>query len=212
VTTTELRAIEEAFKTPLDVRYIDGRNWELLSELLYASPRIVVHIPAGFVTDFASIPRIAWRVISPTDYHIGKPAVVHDWLYRNPGITVTKEFADNELREAMKCLDRGGNTRWCTTRCVCSGRGHSRPGRRMEGKLTPDVLQGAVKKHLDTLPKDQVSVGGTATTDGDAGVILQGNRDIGKPGGWVWTGEAAWWRKAGGSIATFFTWTPRDPK
>jgi hypothetical protein len=82
----------------------------------------------------------------------------------------------------------------------------------MEGKLTPDVLQGAVKKHLDTLPKDQVSVGGTATTDGDAGVILQGNRDIGKPGGWVWTGEAAWWRKAGGSIATFFTWTPRDPK
>lgn len=39
-------------------------------------------IPKNFVTDLASIPRIAWPVISPFHSSLIAPAIVHDWFYR----------------------------------------------------------------------------------------------------------------------------------
>lgn len=94
----------DSFLTPLDVRYLDGTDWEVLSEFVYESPRMMLRIPKGFTTDFGSIPRFFWRVLSPTDRHLGKPAVVHDYLYRNPWFDIDRAGADYELREAMKCL------------------------------------------------------------------------------------------------------------
>ncbi|MBI3149219.1 MAG: DUF1353 domain-containing protein [Betaproteobacteria bacterium] len=41
-------------------------------------PAVVV--PAGFVTDLASIPRVFWSVL-PTDGAYTFPAIVHDYLY-----------------------------------------------------------------------------------------------------------------------------------
>jgi len=40
----------------------------------------IIYIPVGFITDFASIPRIFWPFISPIDEH-GKAAVIHDYMY-----------------------------------------------------------------------------------------------------------------------------------
>ena len=37
-------------------------------------------IPAGFITDGASIPRLLWPLFSPTGKHM-RAAVVHDYLY-----------------------------------------------------------------------------------------------------------------------------------
>ena len=70
--------------TPLD----DGRKWRLIRTFRYhvgsLGSGVVITIPAGFVTDFASSPRIFWPVLSPWGKW-GKAAVVHDLLYQRQG-------------------------------------------------------------------------------------------------------------------------------
>lgn len=58
----------------------------------------VVTIPAGFETDFASIPRLFW-VIYPAQWKPYRDAsLVHDYLYMTPDTGVTRAFADYEFR------------------------------------------------------------------------------------------------------------------
>lgn len=40
---------------------------------------IVIEVPAGYRTDFATIPRLFWRVLPPYGRY-GKAAVIHDYL------------------------------------------------------------------------------------------------------------------------------------
>ena len=47
------------FLTELDVKLIGDSQWELVKPLTFKSSRIgVVTVPAGYVTDFASVPRL----------------------------------------------------------------------------------------------------------------------------------------------------------
>jgi hypothetical protein len=56
-------------------------------------------VPAGFVTDFASIPRFLWTELSPVgEYKLA--AVMHDYLYWFQ--PCEREEADNLLMIAMK--------------------------------------------------------------------------------------------------------------
>jgi Protein of unknown function (DUF1353) len=64
-----------------------------------------VVVPKGFVTDFASVPRIFWPILPPDDEYL-VPAIVHDWLYWQQ--TVSKERADSVLRNAMEELKVAG--------------------------------------------------------------------------------------------------------
>lgn len=57
-----------------------------------------VSVPAGFVTDFASIPRALWTAL-PRDGDYVWAAVVHDYLYWFQ--TTTKDIADDVLNAAM---------------------------------------------------------------------------------------------------------------
>ena len=66
-----------------------------------------VHVPRGFVTDFASIPRVFWSALRP-DGDYTYPAIVHDFLYwsqRRP-----RETSDRILRSAMKEFGIGAAT------------------------------------------------------------------------------------------------------
>lgn len=102
------------FATSLSVALVSEspRRWRLTAPLLYdtrilppvlgrthqgARPFCIV-VPPGFVTDFASVPRIpvAWLVVGDTAI---APAVVHDWLYTVQ--TCTREQADKIFFEAM---------------------------------------------------------------------------------------------------------------
>ena len=56
-------------------------------------------VPAGFVTDFASINRPLWGLL-PRDGTYGPAAVLHDWLYSS-GV-VTRAQADAIFLEAME--------------------------------------------------------------------------------------------------------------
>lgn len=61
-----------------------------------------VVVPAGFVTDLASIPRVFWAYLSPADDY-AYAAVVHDYLYWEQ--TTSKADADSILNYAMMDLE-----------------------------------------------------------------------------------------------------------
>lgn len=93
------------FNKHLDIRYLDGDNYLLLSdfdfyyfqdtrtgEMIEDINTIDVNeqehfikcwirVPKGFITDFASVPRILHSVLPKTGKY-GKAAVLHDYLYR----------------------------------------------------------------------------------------------------------------------------------
>lgn len=89
-------------------------------ELTYQTgddPKELITVPAGFVTDLASVPRPVWSIYPPDGPWV-KAAVVHDFLYdtggsglwnQSTGITRVAPYsraeADHVLREAM--ADRG---------------------------------------------------------------------------------------------------------
>jgi hypothetical protein len=56
-------------------------------------------VPAGFVADFASIPRSLWTALSPVGEH-ARAAIVHDYLYWFQ--PCEREEADNLLMIAMR--------------------------------------------------------------------------------------------------------------
>lgn len=57
---------------------------ELLHEVSYCNHHLEVQVPVGFHTDFASVPRPFWVLVSPFGIH-GAAAIVHDYLYVNQG-------------------------------------------------------------------------------------------------------------------------------
>ena len=101
------------FYDPLEVEYIDGRRWKVTAEFDYHLGDVngleTVHVPSGFVTDFASIPRLFWNLFPPTGSY-GKAAVIHDWLYQKRIVRngcyrfVERAEADAIFREAMRVL------------------------------------------------------------------------------------------------------------
>ncbi len=78
----------------------DGTNFMLVNQMLYKINRTgqMITVPAGFVTDFASVPWYArWRISVLGKHSIA--AIVHDYLYWEQ--RCTRDEADAILREAM---------------------------------------------------------------------------------------------------------------
>lgn len=93
--------MRSAFLTPLNVKAIDDERWELTTSLVYKSDLLgkTITVPAGFITDFASVPRL------PLAYWLmggvaTKAAVIHDFLYRLGD--VSRKDADKVFAEAME--------------------------------------------------------------------------------------------------------------
>lgn len=101
------------------VNRLSGRvfEWELREPVSYRIVDVpeaeVVNVPPGFATDFASVPRPFWAIISPWGRH-GRAAIVHDFLYQLGGVTDVgaqwmrrppKREADRIFRDAMGVLD-----------------------------------------------------------------------------------------------------------
>jgi hypothetical protein len=66
-----------------------------------------VRVPIGFVTDFASIPRIFWSILPP-DGKYTYPAILHDYLYWTQ--TTSRDVADNILKFGMEDFSVGTAT------------------------------------------------------------------------------------------------------
>ena len=69
-----------------------------------------IEVPAGFVTDFASVHRFWWRWVPPAGNY-APAAVVHDWFYRHPH-GITRFLADALFRDLMASLGVPGWKRW----------------------------------------------------------------------------------------------------
>jgi hypothetical protein len=95
-----------AFPKPLTVTLLDDRKglWRIVGDFPYQSDLLgrTLVVPNGFVTDFASGPRLVQGLLTvATD--AGRPiAVVHDWLYSTQA--VDRATADAVLREGMLAL------------------------------------------------------------------------------------------------------------
>ena len=95
-----------SFTAPLVVEPLeDGKNWRLVEEFEFyfddRDGRKAIKIPAGFVTDFASVPRVFWNILPPWGKY-GKAAVVHDFCYRTG--CVSRKKCDWIFLEGMRVL------------------------------------------------------------------------------------------------------------
>jgi hypothetical protein len=117
------------FLDALVLEYIDGHDWKTVSPFWYVTDVAggdVIHVPAGFVTDFASVPKALWNILPPTGKY-GKAALIHDYCYRTPGIA-SKANADSIFLEAMTALGVGWWTRNTMYRGVRYFGGHNYKG------------------------------------------------------------------------------------
>lgn len=89
------------FVTDLQVELLpNGKTWRLTESLVYDSKLTgALVVPAGFETDFASVPRLplAYLLAGDTAH---KAAVVHDYLYQ--GKLFRRDICDNVFLEAMR--------------------------------------------------------------------------------------------------------------
>lgn len=90
----------------------DGRTWFLREDFGYdvgcEGSGQSIEVPAGFLTDFASVPRLLWWLF-PTWGRYGNAAVIHDFCYWEQ--TLSRRRADQVFLEAMKVLGVGWGTR-----------------------------------------------------------------------------------------------------
>ena len=81
----------------------NGVEWKLHEPLRYeAKNGTVIFVPAGFVTDFASVPQIFWNILPPTGTY-DRAAILHDFCYRNH--LFPRARCDALLNEAMMWLE-----------------------------------------------------------------------------------------------------------
>jgi hypothetical protein len=112
VTTRRIGVKMSSFTTPLVLRYVDGREWEVVEAFEYHvgeyPSQHVIEVEEGFITDFASIPPIFWPILPPTGKY-GKAAVIHDKCYSCK--MCTRRKADDIFLEAMGVLNVGSFTK-----------------------------------------------------------------------------------------------------
>ena len=100
------------FLTKLDVEQVEdtsnqGRGtWRLTKPLVYRSVFLsrILTVSSGFLTDFASVPRIPF-VFDWLGDRGNLAATLHDWMYTAPHPVDTRYVADRVFLEAL--LDQG---------------------------------------------------------------------------------------------------------
>lgn len=101
----------DKFKGDLIVKSVDDRSWQIVEPFYFYfdenKKEEGVVIPSGFITDFASVPRLLWSIYPPTGRY-SKAAVVHDYLYNNgKDMGFDRKFCDKMFLNGMKALDVG---------------------------------------------------------------------------------------------------------
>jgi len=110
------------FTKPLIVKYVGEHDkraiWEIQETFVYYIGSLdsdsFIEVPAGFQTDFATIPKAFWSIFPPTGKYT-KAAVVHDYLTANKGEIImiimngevrlfSKKESDLIFLEAMSVL------------------------------------------------------------------------------------------------------------
>lgn len=88
----------------------NGKTWVLRKRFSYdvgeEGSGETVKVPAGFITDFASVPRVLWTLV-PKWGKYGNAAVIHDYLYWVQPEEYSKDRVDEIFLESMLVLGVG---------------------------------------------------------------------------------------------------------
>lgn len=114
----------------------DDGNWRLTADLVYQSDLInrTITIPAGTLTDLASVPRfpLVYLLAGGTS---NAAAALHDGLYQLHLPGIDRQMADAILREASQASGVPGWRRWMMWAGVRMG-----GGSHWENKATPGKI------------------------------------------------------------------------
>lgn len=84
-----------------------GECWVLVADFHAKVDGMAFTVPAGFVTDGASIPRFLWRLCGhPLETRRFPIAVLHDWLYE-ADLGLTRQQVDDIYRDGLLSLGYG---------------------------------------------------------------------------------------------------------
>ena len=116
-----------SFTTELVVQALSDNKWLVKERFNYnigsADSADAVEVPVGFITDFASIPRILWNILPPWGQY-GKAAVIHDFMYTEHKystfsaegvesfVQIERKQADDIFLQAMEVLGVNWITRY----------------------------------------------------------------------------------------------------
>lgn len=89
------------FETPLQVELQEDRKtWKVLSDFVYNDEKFgLIGVPEGFITDFASVPRIPIIFDLVGDYGHAA-ATLHDYLYKHGKLA--RRDCDNVFYHALR--------------------------------------------------------------------------------------------------------------
>lgn len=113
-----------SFDSELSIRSVGPTTWSLLAPLIWTGTRgDTFTVPVGFTTDFATVPRFLYWLVSPYGAYT-RAAVLHDWLlvslaewWESPDVDITKPPAnsrdtDGIFRRVMEDLGVPWAKRW----------------------------------------------------------------------------------------------------
>jgi hypothetical protein len=95
----------------------DGKNWILLSDIRFSIDNKVYNVPAGFITNFGSIP----SVMRPVFNQMGKSLrafAVHDWIY-SQSVDVLEHQRDCD--KVLYDLSRADGESWVKAKMINKG-------------------------------------------------------------------------------------------
>ena len=81
-------------------------SWETYEPWTAQMNGVAIHIPKGWRTDLASVPRLGWLFISPTDLGGVGPPLIHDFIYRLRGRLDASDFAAPPTKFTRRAADR----------------------------------------------------------------------------------------------------------
>jgi hypothetical protein len=134
-------AAEGTYGGRVVVTPLDARRWRLLEPVAYTGERDHFLVPEGYVTDFASVPRLAVWLI-PTYGRYTAPAILHDYLITDciPTGRITSADTDGLFRRAMRELGVPPVRRWLMWAGVRWGALFNRRRRAGWARSAPGVL------------------------------------------------------------------------
>ncbi len=90
--------------TKLNLKYFDYNKWQLVENYGYMILEYTIIVPAGFITDLASTPKILWNIFEPFGKGYLKASVIHDYLYSKDCVYefMDRKIADKIFLEIMK--------------------------------------------------------------------------------------------------------------
>lgn len=77
--------------TDICIKPLDGYTYKTCQNIFFTVRNKNFFINHGFETDLASIPRIAWPLMAPAHSSLIRPAVIHDYFYRENHFYTRKE-------------------------------------------------------------------------------------------------------------------------